>query len=676
MLLVLASSLIAMQPAWLSVTANPCFDAYQRLMPRQTSANDVAIVAIDEATLAAVGQWPWPRNLVAALLDTISQQQPKVVGLDILFAEPDHASPEAVADTRPDLPEHVRDSLHAAVTNDAILAKSMHNAHVVLGAAGFTFQTAQTLDGLRVQPIALDASAASHLRTYPYVLASLPEYQLAAQSQALLVTDAENGLIRRSPLVSNVNGVVAPNLSLELLRLGLGQPVQTEVKRGQLQAIALGNMHIPVAENGDTWVHFDDQPGRTIVSALDVLKGTAPADALRDKYVLVGLTGLGLTDWITTTRGERRPGVEIHAQLIQAFLEGRFVARPSEMPWYEAGLLVLIGAILIVYIPRLTPRRSLMLGGAMIAVVALLGIVLFWRMGWLFDVANLNISLSLVLVALLLEVLSESQRQRKLIAQALQHEREAAAKVAGELESARRIQLNSLPDTHVVFANETRFHIATYLEPAREIGGDLYDCFMLDAQRLFIAVGDVSGKGVPASLFMAVTRALAKSLALRGQHTLAEVITDTNAELSRDNPEMLFVTMIAAVLDVTTGQLMVCNAGHEAPWRWSASGELMRLKDENGPPLCMLDDFEYQTYGYQLSKGDRLLLVSDGITEAMNIDQALYGSQRVEALMASLPPTLRVDELKQALCDDIAAFVGQAEPSDDITLLAIAWVGD
>ena len=675
-LLILCCVLIGAQVSVIEPIKNIWFDNYQRLMPRMTTSQDVVIVAIDDVTLAQIGQWPWPRNVTAALIDQIASYQPKVIGLDIIFAEPDHGSPEALAQFRPDLPEEVRKSLSEAQTNDETLAMAIHRGNVVLGAAGFIDQSSHTLEGLRVQPIALEAKASQRLVQYPFVLASLPMLQAAATSQALLSTNSENGLIRRSPLLSRVNDTVVPNLSLELLRISKNAKEVLPITHHQtLQALQVGALRIPVAINADAWIHYDTKPGGSIISALNVFQGNIAAEQLQGKIVLVGLTGLGLSDWITTTRDERRPGVEVHAQLMQAFLDGDFVTRPNVMPWFEVIALFLAGLSLVGCVPILRPQRSVWLWLGLVIFTFALSLLLFKYKGLLFDAININISLSMVFVCLLINVLAESQRQRKLISQTLQKEREQAAKVAGELESARRIQLNSLPDAHIVFANEKRFSIATYLEPAREIGGDLYDCFMLDDQHVFIAVGDVSGKGVPASLFMAVTRALAKSLALRGNQNLAGVMRATNAELARDNPEMLFVTMVAAVLNVKNGQLTLCNAGHEAPWRWSTNGEIQRLKGESGPPLCMLDDYMFTTQNYQLNKGDRILLLSDGVTEAMDINESLYGADRVNTLMSTLKNDTDVESLKQAMCNDIATFVGNAAQSDDITFLTLQWTG-
>ena len=213
------------------------------------------------------------------------------------------------------------------------------------------------------------------------------------------------------------------------------------------------------------------------------------------------------------------------------------------------------------------------------------------------------------------------------------------------------------------------------LEPAREVGGDLYDFYMLEDGRLFFVVGDVSGKGLPASLFMAVAKALAKSAALRGSSGAGAIVDLTNRELARENPEMLFVTLVAGILNADSGALELCIAGHDAPWRLGPDGRVERIDGDGGPPLCMLADFSYPTLRTQLVPGDTLCVVTDGITEAMNSAQVLYGSARLESPLARMPAGGSADELVAAVRQDVGGFVRDAEPSDDLTLLAVRWIG-
>jgi adenylate cyclase len=262
-----------------------------------------------------------------------------------------------------------------------------------------------------------------------------------------------------------------------------------------------------------------------------------------------------------------------------------------------------------------------------------------------------------------------------LLQERLQREREAAARIAGELDAARRIQIGSLPRPELAFPAEHRFEISAAMEPAREVGGDLYDFFMLDAEHLFFLVGDVSGKGLPASIFMAVSKALCKSAALRRGRRIDELLREANAEIARENPETLFVTVFAGVLDVLSGRLEYCNAGHEPPFVLAPHGEIARLAEGGGPPLCVLDGFSYVAAEHWMSRRGIVCVVSDGVTEAMNAAGELYGAGRLRQALERGRDAENPGALVNAIRADIGRFVGGAEAADDLTLLVLRWNG-
>jgi adenylate cyclase len=206
------------------------------------------------------------------------------------------------------------------------------------------------------------------------------------------------------------------------------------------------------------------------------------------------------------------------------------------------------------------------------------------------------------------------------------------------------------------------------------VGGDLYDFYLLDDDRLFFMLGDVSGKGLSASIFMAVSKALCKSTMLRStQADLGALLSQSNLEVERDNPGALFVTMFAGVLDLRSGALAYCNAGQENPWRVRPDRRgVARLTEGGGPPLCVLDDFDYRAARTQLQPGDVLCIVSDGVTEADNRVGELYGTARVEAVLAGVASA---PAAVAAIRSDVKRFADGAEPADDMTVLSVRWRG-
>ncbi len=646
------------------------FDHYQRVFPRQQVSQPVVIVEIDEASLKTVGQWPWPRNRTAELVEAIAAMRPLAIGLDLYMPEPDQTSPGRVAANLPAGQGRLARELSALPSHEARLAQALAGAPTVLGAAGFDFETLTTTSGLRSTPLRIaGGDALPHLRRYPFVLASMPELQAAARGQALLSVDLEAGVVRRVPLVAAVNDQPVAALAMEMLRIATGSDA-VEVSVGPLgiESVSVADLTVPTQENGEVWLHFAEAAADRYVSAADVLAGKVPAERFENKLVLVGITGFGLADMRTTALKEHVSGVEIQAQLIESFVDGRFLLRPPAMRWVEIALLLGGGLFLIWAVPNVRPRIATLLASILFVILFGAGFLLFRATGLLLDAASLFAGLNVVFGSLLSSVFIETDRQRRHAEAELQVRRVAAARVAGELAAAGRIQMGSLPNAATAFPNETRFEVAALLEPVREVGGDLYDFFMLDANRLFFVIGDVSGKGLPASLFMAVAKALAKSAALRGADGVGAIVETANLEMSRENPEALFVTLVAGILDAETGTLELCNAGHDAPWR-IGSGGVARLNTDGGPPLCVLDNFPYPVATVHLAPGEALCLITDGITEAMNAAGELYGNERLAAVLAgtgSAPTTVVA-----ALRADVHAFVAGAEPADDLTLLAI-----
>lgn len=208
------------------------------------------------------------------------------------------------------------------------------------------------------------------------------------------------------------------------------------------------------------------------------------------------------------------------------------------------------------------------------------------------------------------------------------------------------------------------------------MGGDLYDFFMLDRDRLFVIVADVSGKGIPASLFMSVTKALTKSIALRQGASVSGLLTQANVEISRDNPESLFVTAFAAVLDVRSGLLRYWTAGHDTPYRVVKGNATQIDGAAAGPPLCVIEDHDYREDQLTLTPGDALVIFTDGITEAEGRSGEQYGKLRFARCLADLEADTSARAMLAAVRADVARFVAGASPSDDLTLVVLRWFGD
>jgi serine phosphatase RsbU (regulator of sigma subunit) len=645
------------------------------MMPRQRSAQPAVVVAVDERSLAQLGQWPWPRTLVARLMDAIGGYRPLAVGVDIIFAEPDRLSPQAIAENNPHIDAALALQLRRLASNDETLAAAIRRLRVVLGVAGLD-QPGQGTTPHSAAVFLMQGDPQRHLWQFPSALTSLRLIDEAATSRALFSADVRDRIVRRVPLIAAVGGNPLPSLGLETLRVGIGaREIRVRTGAHGVESIGVGDAVIPTDRDGQVWVRFGPHDLGRFVSAADVLAGTVAQDRIENKLVLLGVTGIGLVDQQATPLAERIPGIEVHAQLLENIFDGNPLHRPHWMPWLEGALLAAFGALLVLAVPAVTPLRSSLLMLAMTGALLLLGMALFRHSGLLFDAAAPFFGLNILFGGLLRSTLTEADRQRQHLKRQLDAEREAAARMAGELEAARRVQVGMLPVAALAFRGERRFELHASMEPAKEVGGDLYDFFMLGESRLFMMVGDVSGKGLPASIFMALSKALYKSTALRSLPDLGRTMAEANVEITRENPEMLFVTVIACLLDAGTGELVYCNAGHEPPHIVAADGSGVRPLEGGGPPLCTLENFPYPTGRAQLAPGDSLVLLSDGVPEAMNRARELFGRARVRLVLAAMPPGLSAEERVNAVGSEVRKYSQGTEMADDVTVLVVRWRG-
>ena len=681
LLFVLAAALLPPRMPVFRTVRLANFDAYQALAPRLKISGPVVIVAIDDPSLARYGQWPWPRTVLARLIERIAEAKPAVIGVDIVMAEPDRLSPGRVAELAPQIGTDVIERLGRLPSNDAILAGALARAPTVVAAAGLddVDERAPSRAGGWTPMLIRGSDPVPAVRHFKAALRSLEEIDRAARGRALINVDEESGVVRRVPLVGAIGATLVPAFAPELLRVGTGQPaitVETYDDRDGVKAIKIDEWRAPTERDGTMWVHFSRHEQSRFVSASDVLADKVPAGDLTRKVVMIGVTAVALSDYKATPVADRMAGVEIHAQVVENIFDGTFLARPPWARWAETAFFVVVGALLIVVVPPLGPRYALLVFAAGVAAAWMLGFLVYTQSRVLVDGVSQAIALGVLFSFMVGVTLAEVDSNRRALRRQLESERDAAARLAGEIEAARRIQMGSLPRPTDLAGNGGRFDLCPFIEPARVVGGDFYDFFQPTPHRLFFLLGDVAGKGLAGCLFMAVSKSLYRSTALREPDDLARIMTTANLEISRQNPESLFVTLFAAMLDLESGTLEYSSAGHEEPYVMRKGERVRRLPQVAGPPLCVFDDFAYQTGRVQLEPGDTLCLMTDGVIEATNAQSELYGRARLESVLrdlaaASSDPATMV----HGLVGEVSRFRGAAEPADDIAILMLRWTG-
>ena len=246
-------------------------------------------------------------------------------------------------------------------------------------------------------------------------------------------------------------------------------------------------------------------------------------------------------------------------------------------------------------------------------------------------------------------------------------------RIGTELSLATKIQYAMLPNVFPPFQDRHEIDIYASMHPAREVGGDFYDFYLVDEDHLCLTVADVSGKGIPAALFMMITKVILQSLAMLGQSP-AEILNKANEAISSKNPEDMFVTVWVGILELSTGKLVAASAGHEYPVLRQPKGSFALFKDPHGFVVGGMEGTRYREYTLQLEPGSKLFVYTDGIPEATNRKNELFGTERmIEAL--NRQPDAAPEQLLQNVREAVDGFVRNAEQFDDLTMLCVEYKG-
>jgi adenylate cyclase len=347
------------------------FDSFQRIEPRVKTVRPVAIVDIDEQSLAKLGQWPWSRTRIADMVANLTSLGAVVIGFDVIFAEPDRLNPDVAAETFRNLDDETRGKLRALPSNDQIFADAIQHSRVVLGESGLSQVITEIDKTLPVTGLAMLGEDPQHFMfKFPGLLRNTSVLEKAAAGHGLLTINPESdGIIRRVPMVLQAQGLTMPSLSYEMLRVITGTDTLF-IKSDQtgIKSVGVKGFQVPTDGNGQIWVHFARPDPSLYVSALDVLEGWVPPEMIKGKLVLIGTSAVGLNDIKTTPVSRALPGVEIHAQVLEAALTKSLLSLSPYGPALEFGAALLLGLLVIGVAPQLGPV-ILVAGGGLFATI-------------------------------------------------------------------------------------------------------------------------------------------------------------------------------------------------------------------------------------------------------------------------------------------------------------------
>ncbi|MFC1590402.1 CHASE2 domain-containing protein [Candidatus Omnitrophota bacterium] len=593
-----------------------------RSRPYRDGMPEVALIEVGDDTLEKLGKWPIGREYHAALIKALTQAGARMIVFDVFFPEPGDS-------------------------DDVLEAAMRESGRVYL-------------------PYVLNISpkAEGGIRTAAgYTAKNIPRFEAACRGSGnIAIVPDIDGKYRRVPLLAEYDNRIHPFLSFLVACDYLGIP-QSRIRISPGKHISMaGEFKIPIDENSNLFVNYSAPWGSAFrhFSYIDILQssfadrtGQEPIldlSVLKDKICIVGSTATGTVDLRPTPLERIYPAVGIHAEVINAINRRSFIRRLS-----RAGnlALLLILSILIAFITlKMRPFKGALILAGILCLFIASAFIAFIAFGLWVDLFYPLILLpSLYLILTFRKYIIEYQ-QRQILEK--------------ELEIARTIQESFLPKT---LPQVEGLEIAARMTAHHHVGGDLYDCVDLGEGKIGILLGDVSGKGVPAALFMAKVISEFKMLVL-GEKAPGKLLFKLNQQLVEGSSSGLFVTGAYLVVDTKEGIAYYSSAGHMPPVMTKGSdGSLKLLTSEAGMPLGLFEG-DYSENSVKFENGDTIVLYSDGVSEAMDLNNNMYTEERLQKLVEE-NSRLGTEELLNVIRHDVKRFEGKAGAHDDTTVMII-----
>jgi adenylate cyclase len=393
------------------------FDTYQRIDHRKKPEKPiVTIVGIDEKSLKALGQWPWPRTKIADLVDKLTRLGAAAIAFDVVFPEPDRLNPEIAAENFRDLDEATRDKLRTLPSNDQVLADAIKRSRVVLGESGIAELNPDLDKQLPQTGLAtLGEDPKPYLYEFPGLIRNVPVLEQAAAGRGLFSIKPErDGIIRRVPIINIAQGAVMPSLAFEMLRVVSGSDtILVKTNEDGIVGVRVGKFQIPTDSNGQLWVHFARQDPSLYVPAIDVLEGRVAPEMIAGKLILIGPSAVGLYDIKTTPVDPAMPGVEVHAQVLEAALMRAVLTQPNYGFAFEFFAAVIIGLLVIAFAPRLGPVTLVVVGALFGSVLIGTSWYFYKEQKLLVDFTYPLLSTTAIYLTLIFASFVREQQQRK-----------------------------------------------------------------------------------------------------------------------------------------------------------------------------------------------------------------------------------------------------------------------
>jgi len=414
-LLVVLLALQFVNPPLLDALRLRAFDVLQRLEPRVESNFPVIIVDIDEKSLAEQGQWPWPRNRLGDLVQKLMAAGAVVIGFDMVFAEPDRTSPSAIADELMSVSPDIASGLFSLPDHDTEFASVLKRARVVLG------EVAVESGGVRTKPVSaiarIGGNPLPYMPSFTGFVANIPVLAAAASGRGNfgLIPDVD-GIIRRVPAVMRIASDIHPSLGIEILRVATGgRAIAVKMDPAGIASVVVAGRDITTDKSGQIWIRFGSSSPRRYISATDILDGNFDANRIKNRIVLIGASAAGLRDIRATPVDRSMPGTEVHAQMLETILEGSYLRRSSWSQITEVLVVGAVGILLLVLVPFLGARWTILLPIGVAAAMPLSSWYLFKTDGYLIDATYPTLATAAIYLVLVYFGQVAEERRRKAV---------------------------------------------------------------------------------------------------------------------------------------------------------------------------------------------------------------------------------------------------------------------
>jgi adenylate cyclase len=391
------------------------FDLLQRALLRVETNHPVLIVDVDDKSIAEVGQWPWPRNKIAKMVDILTKAKVPAIGFDMVFSEPDRTSPDAFADNLMDAAPDLTGLLNALPDNDVIFAESLRRSRVSLGEAG------SDIGGEVYPPAASFGWKGRDFTPYLYnftgILPALPMLRDAAAGRGIFSLPPEiDGVVRRVPAVVRIGKQPYPSLAIDLLRVATGQKtIVLQSDFAGISAAIVAGVSIPTDRDGQIWIRYGPHDPARFISAADLLAGRADLNRIAGRLILIGSSANALQDIHSTPLGYKMPGTEIMAQLIETIIKGTVLKRSHAAIGMEMIVVAIAGILLIMLVPLLGARWTIALPILVAAAMAGSSWYLFSNKNLLLDATYPTVATALLYLVLVYFGQMAEERRRKAV---------------------------------------------------------------------------------------------------------------------------------------------------------------------------------------------------------------------------------------------------------------------